>query len=152
MKAVSRSNVAGVVAQLVEHRIKLRADAAKLFAMFGGESLEDSFSLCGERNVHFAMVRRVDGAPDVSVFLQPIHQANGAVMRELQAFGQFADCNKIAIGKSFNGEQSLMLLRGQTTAMGALFTEVQELTKEIPKCGKFFVIPLGDRFLLSGHK
>ena len=43
---------------------------------------------------------------------QPVHQTDGAVMPELEAFRQLGDGGEIPSRKSFDREQSLMLLGG----------------------------------------
>lgn len=118
--------------------------------MFGGEFFEDFFGFRRQLYVDFAVVLSALGAGKVFLFFQSIDEADGAVVGQLEAFGEFANGDVIALGKSFDGEEGLVLLRGQSGGVGGFFAEAEELTEGVTKCGEHFVVVPGD-LGLDGH-
>jgi len=80
---------------------------------------------------------------------QPVNQTNRAMMAQLQAFGQFGDRDKVATREAFDGEQGLMLLRGQPGLTGGVLAEIQKPPQRVPQGGQRFVVRFGD--LSLGH-
>src|ERR1051325_1873953 len=62
---------------------------------------------------------------------QPVQQLDGAVMKNLKALCKFADGRTLTVGKAFDGEHKLMLLRLQAMGPGGLRAELQEFPNAV---------------------
>lgn len=123
------------------------SDALQLFMVNGGKAFENNFTTPGHGQIHQAAIFSVPHTKNIMCGRQSVGQADGAVMGNLQALGQFADGNPVAAGKSLDGEQRLVLLRRQAGGVGGVFTETQELPQGVAETGQRLVLGFGD----SGH-
>lgn len=78
---------------------------------------------------------------------QPVDQSHSTVMLQLQSLRQLSDGHPIAPGETFDGQQSLMLLRCEPGGMGRLFAEMNELPQRIAKCRQRLILHLRKRFV-----
>lgn len=64
-------------------------------------------------------------------------------MTKLQSFRQFAHRHAVASGKTFDRQQSLMLLRRHARRVGGFVAEVDKLAQRVPKGRERFVLGIG---------
>lgn len=102
-------------------------------------------------HIHLPPVGKRLGAGNQLQIRQTIQQLDRAVMAKLQPLGQFADGYRIAPGKSFDGQQCLVLLGRQVCPLGGIFTETKELSQRIAKRREVFVLRLGN-LLARSHR
>jgi hypothetical protein len=99
-----------------------------LFFVSRGELVEDVFSTGQETHIHLSAVRsRLLPGHQLQI-RETIEKFDRAMMPKLQPLGQLAYGYPVAAWKPFNGQQCLMLLRGQTRAFRGLFAETEELS------------------------
>ena len=83
----------------------------------------------------------VDCAHDGEVADFLIHsETYDAVVLDLEALGEFADGDDSGAGKAFDGEQGLVLLRGDAGGQRGFFAEAQEAAQCVAKGGEELVI------------
>src|SRR5438105_3531512 len=99
---------------------------------FFGEAHEDEAAILAMRARHKALC------------FQPIHEANRAVMADLQPFGKLADAGVIATGEAANREQRLLLLRGNADLARRLFARAQKLADRIAERSQRLILLLAD--------
>ena len=104
-----------------------------------GKFLERAVSEFRERQIHLPAVRHVLLAHHKFLFHQPIHQPHRAVVTDLQTFRQFPNRNASLRRKTFNRQQSLMLLRRHSRAVRRRFAEMHELAQRIAQVGQRFI-------------
>ena len=66
-----------------------------------------------------------------------------SVVPDLQAFGQLADRNLLALREALDGQQCLVLLRGQSHLAGGGLAETQEPPQRIAELGQDLVFGFG---------
>ena len=98
------------------------------------------------RQAHFhpAPVGRRRGAAHQAAPGQPVDQADGAVVAELEPFGEFTDRDIVAFREALDREQRLVLLRGQARGAGRLLAELLETAQGVPEGGQPLVVGLGE--------
>jgi len=117
-----------------------RADPAELVFVRRGEPVEQLFATRRQSDHDApAVFRRVFAADELQPF-EAVEEFDGAVVADLQSLGQFADRDGIASGESFDGEQGLMLLRGEPCAPGGIFAEPKELAQRVSERRQVFVL------------
>lgn len=116
----------------------------------GGECFKNGLTARGKDEPDLAAILFVSQPPDIMLRHQPISQAHGAVMANLQPLGQFADGNPVAARKALNGQHRLVSLRGEAHGASGVFAEMQELPQRVAELGERFVFGLGE-LLLASH-
>lgn len=115
-------------------------DALELFAVDGGEGGQLVFPAGGQGEADLAVINGVGGAADVFLAGEAVGQADGTVVLDLKALGEFADGDVLTAGEAFDGEEGLMLLGGKAGGMGGVFTEAEELPEGVAELGKILVM------------
>lgn len=90
-----------------------KRDLAKNFLPASGEPQQDLAPI-------FAAARSFQKA----VGFQAINELDGAVVLDLQAFGEDADGGVVGSGQSFDGEERLILLRLNSGGAGGLLAQI----------------------------
>lgn len=100
--------------------------------------------LASDRKAHFhaaAVAVRMhafgEAAPD-----KPVDQPYGAVMPKLEPLGQFAYGDVVASRESLDGQESLMLLGGESGLHSGLLTESLETPERVAQLGEQLVVGL----------
>ena len=106
-------------------------DALELFAVQGAQGGQGFFAAAGEFDEHLPAVFGRAGAGDEFLLHEPVHQSDRAVVTQAKAFGEFADGDAVSSGKAFDGEQRLVLLRGDAGALRGFFAEMDETPQGI---------------------
>lgn len=107
----------------------MRADAAQLFFVRGGKFFERPAAAIRECEMNLATVTRPPFSNNQPLGCQAINQSNGAVMADLQTFGQFADGDASGPAETLDGQQRLVLLGRDSRLLRRLLTEPQKLTQ-----------------------
>jgi hypothetical protein len=118
----------------------LRADAPELLVVSRGEAVEDPFAAPGEADMNSASVGVRVFAKNELQCNKTVNQSDGAVMATLEPFGQLADVNAFTAGKSFDGEQGLVLLRRDSRPSGGFLAEAQELAQRVTECREVSIL------------
>jgi hypothetical protein len=139
-----------VAIKLFEQTAEFGADASELFVVQGGKPFQSFFAPAGELNQDLPAVFNGRLAHHQFLRDQPVYQAHHAVMAKLQSFGQFADGDLVAPGKTLDGQQCLMSLGRDAGGLGRRFTEMEEPPKRVTKRRKCFILRLLEFFWL-GH-
>ena len=111
-----------------------------MFLMQAGKRFEFSFAAGSQGQANLPAIGFIGQSPQVFFRHQPVHQPDGAVVQDLEAFRQFADMDVVAPGKTLDGQQGLMLLRRDAGRLGGLLAETQELPQRVAEFGQRFVI------------
>ncbi len=119
---------------------QFRPYSTELFLMGLGEPRQNLLAPAGHSDVDSPAIRC--GGLSVQQFQldQTIHQFHGAVMSELQALSQLPDRYHFPSRKPFDGQQSLMLLRGQAGMFGRGLAERKKPPEGVTKGRKVFVL------------
>jgi len=104
--------------------------------MRGGEALDEVLTLGGEGEEDFAAVIGGDFADDGGALDQLIDDADGAVMADLQLLGEVANRELAIAGGGADGEQGLVLVRGEVFGNQQVFAEAQKFSQLIPESGE----------------
>jgi hypothetical protein len=110
----------------------------------GGKFFEHFLALRGQRQIGPPPVGWIFLAANQFFGGEPICQSHGALVPDLQPFGQLADGNAVAPGEPFDGQQSLMLLWRETNGVRRFFAEAQKLPQPLAQRGQRLVLPFGD--------
>jgi len=70
---------------------------------------------------------------DQTLRLQTIDESDGAVVLDMEAFGQLAVRHMIATGKAFDCQKRLMLGWRESDGIGCLFAEFKKLPQRMAK-------------------
>jgi hypothetical protein len=84
--------------------------------------------------------------PDVFFRHQAVHQAYGAVMKNLKPFSQFPDFDAAPFRKSFDRQHRLVLLRSQAGRVRGVLAETKELAQSVSELGQHDVVFFGNFF------
>jgi len=109
----------------------------------GGKFFQDRFTVAGERQVHLTAVLARGLPGDKAFGNEAVGEADGAVVDNLQAVGQFADGDAVAAGKPLDGKEGLMLLRGDAGGDGGGLAKMEELAQRMAEGGQGLVFGLG---------
>jgi len=104
----------------------LGAEPAQFLVMGGCQALDDFLTFWREREKDFATIVRGDLAYDRGAEDQLIDDADGAVVADLQLLGEVADGEAPLGGGSANGQERLILVRGQVLGTEEVFAETQK--------------------------
>lgn len=126
-------------------------EVAQLLLVGGGELFEDFFALGGEGEGDLPTVFVAAMALDEVFLNEAIDEADGAVMADLQAPGQGADGEWFLAAKAADGEQRLVLLRGDAGLLGGVLAETDELPQCVAEIRQHSVFRLGHHGFLRCH-
>ncbi|HTM38633.1 MAG TPA: hypothetical protein VL156_17910 [Terriglobales bacterium] len=98
----------------------------QLLAMMQREFPQDSFTLGRELQHDFSPVFRAAFTAYEPSGFKPVHQFYGAVMVNLQPFGDFCDPRPDIQGQSFDGQQKLVLAWFKTGIARSTLAEAQK--------------------------
>jgi len=90
------------------------------------QTLDDLFAFLGEGEEDFAAIIRRDLTDDGGAGDELIDNADGTVVPDLQLLREVADGEFAIGGRGANGEQGLILVRGQVFGDEEVFAETQE--------------------------
>lgn len=108
--------------------------------MGGGEIGEDFFALGRELEADLAAVFLAAEFAGEFERGEAVGEADDTVVLDLEALGEFADGDGVVAGKAFDGEQGLVLLRGDAGRQGGFFAEAQEAPQGVAEGGEELVI------------
>lgn len=108
--------------------------------MGGGEIGEDVFAFGRELEADLAAVFLATEFAGEFQGGEAVGEADDAVVLDLEALGEFADGDGVVAGKAFDGEQGLVLLRGDAGRQGGFFAETEEAAQGVTEGGKELVI------------
>jgi hypothetical protein len=112
-----------------------RSRGFQFFPVMQGKLVQDPGSLCRQRDLRAAAIRRRPDPSNHSAKLQPIHQTHGAVVPELKTLRKIANAGRFRLHR-LDRQHQLMLLRFHARASGRFFAEVQEFTNLMAKFGQ----------------
>lgn len=75
---------------------------------------------------------------------QPVDETDRTMVLDLQAFSQITDRDFFTVLKTRDGQQGLILLRGDPDLRSRIFTEVQQTAQGVTEFREDFVFSLGD--------
>jgi len=107
----------------------------ELSMMRRSEALDQFFALLGESEEDFAPVRGSDHADDSIAKDELVNNADRAVVADLQLLSEVADGELAFGGGSSDGQECLVLVRGEVLRVKQVFAEAKELSDLIPKSG-----------------
>lgn len=138
------------IAFLLQNQVDLTRNSPQLRPVSGRKFFENAFADARQLKINLPVILRI-ARPDDEVFLrEPISEAHGAVVPDLEALGQFTHGNKIPTREALDREQCLMLLRGKTRFFGSVFAKAKKLPQRIAELGQHFIIRLCE-LLFRGH-
>jgi hypothetical protein len=108
----------------VERTQQRGASRAKFRTMGERKVTQSLFAPFCERQQDLAMVRAMASSAQKTFHLEAAGEFGGAVMLELEAFGESADGREPAQRKALDGEERLMLLRFEAGGARGLLAEV----------------------------
>lgn len=103
------------------------ATRSKLCKMFGYQGIKDGLACGRELNEGTAHVGWIAGALDESGTLSAIDELDGAVVAQDHALGEIGDGGLLALRHSGDDLHELILLGGDTAALGGDFAEGEKL-------------------------
>jgi chloride channel protein, CIC family len=127
------------------HRLQqpaqLGADLSQFLEVRRRQLVDQRFAPRGQRHVHAPAIHFRWRASHQSAFGEPVDQADGAVVPQVQALGQGADGHGIgATGETLQREQRLMLLRWDSGVVRRLFAEPEKPAQRVAQGGELLVI------------
>lgn len=126
--------------QAPDQALEQRAQAAEFGTVGRGERGEDCLAMRGDADSHLALVVLALKPFDQIEPSEAIDQFGGAMRTQQQSRGQFAH-QHFGARRGADGEQRLMLLRGQPRRARRTFAEMQELSQlEAKVCEHFEVV------------
>jgi hypothetical protein len=124
---------------LAQERCKARGDPAELFFMSNRKSVENPLSTRGKFQQDTAAILFISMPLDEPKLLQAVGEFNGGMMAQLQALRQFADGDKVSVGKALDSQQSLVLLRGNARPFRGIFAESEKLSERMTESGEILI-------------
>lgn len=103
------------------------ANAAKLFFVHRRKLFQRFVTARGQRQLHLAAIGAVLFPHNQPSADKAVDKADGTVVTDLQALGQFANPDTMVARRSLDGQQRLVVLRPDSCAMRRLLTEPQKL-------------------------
>jgi hypothetical protein len=116
----------------------------------GGEFSNQGFSALGEPHLDPASVGRRGAALDQFAVGEPIDDANGAVMLQVQVICQLGDRDELSAREPFDREQSLMLLGRKAGCPRRILAKLEKTAQRVPPRRESLVVLLGQRDV-AGH-
>ena len=132
-----------------DQTVQFRTQLAQLPQMGGRQTLQNRLPPGSKTHLHPAPVEAGGHPPEQSPPGEPVHQPHGAVMAQLQPLRELADGSLVAPGKTLDGQQRLVLLRGEPGAARGVLAEDQEAAQRMAQRGQQLVVGLGDP--ATGH-
>jgi hypothetical protein len=126
---------------------EIRPHAAQLVPVRQGKARKQALTLRCHLDQDLAPVDVAATPCRKSPLDQAIRQLHGAVMANLQAFGERADRGPPPLGKSFDGEQELVLPGLDTGGPRLAFAEREEAADLVAKLGQSLVVDLGNHIV-----
>lgn len=120
-----------------------RAGSPQFLPVVEGEVAEDLLPFGGEVQQNLPAVFAIALAAHVAALGQAIGQLDRAVMPQLQPFRQYTNPRAPMLGKSFDGQQELMLAGFHVCLACHLLTEAQEFADLVAQFGERFIIRPG---------
>jgi hypothetical protein len=90
--------------------------------------------------MYLAPVLLAPGARDQAFLCQPVHQFDGAVVLDLEPFGEVGNTRLLVIRFALDGQQELMVLWFDSRLVGRCLAEAKETPDLIAKIGQRLVI------------
>ena len=118
------------------------ADGLQFLMVSGGKAGEFVAAAGGELHEDAAAVVGGGGALDELPGLQAVDEADGAVVGDAEALGEFADGDPVAAGVALDGEEGEVLLHLQAVLLGGLFAEGEEFAEFVPEGCQGLVVAL----------
>jgi hypothetical protein len=112
------------------------AKLAQFPEMAGGKPFDDPATFRRQSEFNAAPIHGRSRAPKEAGVGQPVHEAHDTMMAQVQPGGQFRDRGEIAAREPLQGEQGLVLLRGQAGPPRGFLAEIQELAQRLPESGE----------------
>ena len=97
------------------------------------ERLEALLALGRQLEPHDPLVLGVAAAGDQARLLGPVDQADGAVVAEQEVVGHLADRGPAPVRVAPNGQEELVLGRGQSGRLRLLLAPAQEAAQAVPE-------------------
>jgi hypothetical protein len=137
-----------VAFERVPERVQRGRQVGEFLEVQFAEGVELARALAGEVQADHALVVGVGLASHQSGGLGAVDQFDGAVVAQQQVVGNVADRGSPTIGVAADGEQELMLPRGQAGCLGLLFAPSQEAAQSGTEAEKPLVVVVAGR---GGH-
>jgi hypothetical protein len=111
------------------------------------QSFQYPFPLHGQLDEDLPSVFRSRAPFNQTEFFGPVDQFHYAVMVALKLFGKLSDRSEITIGKSFDSQNEMVLLRSNPLVANRTFTVTQETTQTVPEGGNSLEVSLRQNHL-----
>jgi hypothetical protein len=111
--------------------------------MMERELPQDLLSRGCQEEQDFAPVFAIALPLDITLGSQPVHELYGAMVLNLQSFGQFSDTRPHASGQAFQSQHELMLAGLQSRLARRSFAEAKKAPYLMPQFGQSLEIRLG---------
>jgi hypothetical protein len=102
----------------------MRTQSAELLAMGSREFLENPGSSTAEFHKDFAPVAEIILPFNQFLGGETVNQFDSCMMNDLELLCQFTDGYTFSLGETFDGKQSLILARSETSGLSCFFTEL----------------------------
>jgi hypothetical protein len=106
---------------------------AQLFAMGCGEPREELLATPGQSQINLPSIHAAAPANRQPRRDEPVGESDGAVVSQLEPFGELAEGDLRASGKALDREEGLMLLGGKAGVLSGVFAKAQEPPQGIAK-------------------
>lgn len=124
--------------------IELRGNPLELLAVAGGEGGEFVFAPGRQSEADLAVIAGIGIAADIFFPGEAVGEADAAVVLDLQAFGEFADGDMVATGKTLDGEEGLVLLGGEAGGVGGILAEAEEFPQGVAELRQALIMGAGE--------
>lgn len=105
--------------QAVQQEFQAWTQSTNFGPMGSSQLLQNFRAMVGQLDIDLASVLGARLTNDQILSYRSIDQADSAVVSDMKLFSQLADCDAFAVGKSPDGEQSLMLPRSKPGVLGS---------------------------------
>jgi len=116
------------------------------------EGFEDFFPSRGEMEMYLATIFDGDITDDQLIQGEAIDEAYRAVMAYLQTLRQFPDRDVVPPWETFDGEQGLVLFRGEAGRCRSVFAEPKEFPQLVSKGREALILQFGQRSTISHER
>ena len=127
---------------------------AQFVQAFADDPFQSTLTAGQQSDADLPVVPSAACAADVTVRLQAIDQADGAVMPEEEAFREAADTGVVVVGKFANRKKHLVLLRFEASGLGGIIAAPEKPADTIAQFGECSVLGVVDfsfHFLIISH-
>jgi len=101
-----------------------------------GEPLQQALAPASQVEQYLAMIAFISHAPNQPLFLQPVREFYGAVVVNLEPFGERSHRRLAFGGQALDCQQRLVLMRLDSCFTRSAFAEVQKPPNLVPKVGE----------------